>query len=806
MLQSNSAFLLSVFTEAEQDGETLVLNLGTLNDLAAFDRSFLLAFEDAPYRDDLFFRVEEDGVILARLELLPVGPILRFSKTLDPTEELGFNPRAGIEDQIAALAEFAPSHVTNPRQTPGRAKSTYGGYRITIGHNARRGRDRALNIDKVLKARRAGRRGLAKRIRAARAWHQSGEGKKWHQAQARYQKQHSSVIKDMQSFLAEMTTRRFHKGWGECVIEKNFDKVESQPVHLRAFMSGKDLALGEMSLFFFDQDDAVQVVKAHEVLSRAALDEMAAVFQFKNQAAREKAAGEVQAGGGTIARQGMKALVLTSKTTPTEIAAFVKIIGKYGGSRIRESQRNAVLDEVVLHRLAQRTAEQFEYTSIEEMPCGAVYVERESGEVVVSVCEHLLTDEQVNVLKESFCTNGQTLRVFEDHYDPMRMLRECVLSTAVEGEETVQVGPRSWIVDDERLVFYSPRTKTVRVLYLGEVEKRYITLWTVSWGQDEEESFTDEKEAREFAKRLRDGEDERPRIHKTKMLDPKLWSVESLKEMSPGGLQDMLHDMGYPNVSDSEVERLRLAALQSKDKLRRRIEQDTAGRVIPLMLDALYAALMESKKADKQISKKHKVQSVGTNRRNKKSVESKKAVAEKLSEQTDDTLDEIGGAEKSTDTSDQIQAEKISTIVEEEPKVEIVEAEQEPVVPVPIEESITEKVEPPKTEPKEPPAPSEVATVEKQQQDIHIHLDTPQPPAPVPVPVASSEIIEAVKAIAEKPVNVKLEQPMQIHVNVSSGKTAPRVYVSKKNPDGTISMESREAEDTEETKELTDGE
>jgi len=617
MIQTSSPFLSSVFTGAEQEGEALVLNLSALHDLEVFDKDFLIAFEDSLNRDDVYFRVEEDGVLLAELSLRGDDPILRFTKVDDPTSVLGFNPRATIEEQVQSIAEQSSSHVTQSRKTPGRAKSTYGGYRFVIGSNSRQNRNRALDPARSLKAKRASRRGLAKRIRAARKWHQGTEGKTWHKAQARYQQQHSSVIKSMTNFISEHRNFRFHKGNGTCIIEQEFDDIEMQPVSLRAYPSGRDLFLGEVTLFFFNKDNELHLVDSREVVALAdkknTLDEkefMTVTFdpseigapgyslrkykkeqgtvpwnvhQFfsrdeRKEAAR-KVASRIQAasadprlsqqlwhrvvykGERRYKKEGMEfelfmqgildgvgpakqgrgnrhdAQIYVSgnrepvpveiknshKTTfrVTELGADAKkgeiseiivhrhpsdddpentdqievymveprsitvgtpekkgwqsdqrrIVANIKGLKpiasFHENVFNGVrdLEATTVHTIAEQLSAKFAFDQVEDMPSGAVYVERETGDVVISVNEHLLTDEQLGVLQEQFCKlEGQKPRVFEDHYDPMRILRECALSCAASGYNVEQIGPRSWVIDEKRIVFYSPKSGMIRLM------------------------------------------------------------------------------------------------------------------------------------------------------------------------------------------------------------------------------------------------------------------------------------------------------------------------------------------------------
>jgi len=695
MIFTSSPFLSSVFTEAEQDGEALVLNLTQVHDLTSFDRAFLLAFEDALDRDDIFFRVEEDGVILAHLQLLDDQPVLRFTKVEDPSDYLGFNPRASIEEQVQSLAEagryqthlrgkpyvrvtftpaggarrrtiwglkikegsefvqyrvytkdgemrdeivfakkgkdlvelparmnlhygefelaeslreVAPSHVSQSRKTPGRTKSTYGGYRFVIGGNQRRTRDRAMNVDKVLKAKRASRRGLAKRIRAARAWHKGNEGKRWHKAQARYQQDHSSFVKDMANFLKERSDRRFHKGVGVCNSERPrvFAKVEEQPVHLRAFTTGKDLCLGEMTLFLFDPDNNLHLVEGRDILTLAEKEFFGVSFdpeeigapgyslrryrkekggvpwnihhffprdvrkaaaakafkrierangdpelrrrlwkkvvykgerRYKKEGLRfeeivqeildgvgpekpgpdKRHDSQVRVTGGAVPVEVKNSRKTTFKVTELEasrgrgevsdivvhrhpnpddpgkdqidiymveprairvdtpekkgrqeqqrrIVANIKSLVPVGTVYEDFQRVERVLDELTVHDFFTAAAEHFGFESREEMPCGVVYADRETGEQVVSICEHLLTDNHLDILEEAVTENEEEeVRVFEDHYDPMRILRECALSDATVGAIVQPVGPRAWMVDETRIVFYAPKAKTIRV-------------------------------------------------------------------------------------------------------------------------------------------------------------------------------------------------------------------------------------------------------------------------------------------------------------------------------------------------------
>lgn len=474
MIVTASPYLKSLLASGKEVREGIAFPLRQVTDVADFEARFTTLFEQPVTDESPFYRIEENGVILAWLtytldEEDGPTPAILFKQVEDPTPYLGYNPADLFENQVKQLAEFTASSVTNPHKS-GRLQRVVGGYRFTVGQRQKKDRSRAMNVDKYLAGKRAGRRGLATRIQKAKQWHQSFAGRQMHNAQARYQSQTKEAVERYASFLSEHIYRRFHKGTGVIDIAQPFHRVEDQPVNLRVFMSGLDLALGETSVFVFDKNNSLSVFPAKTIVQQARIDEGAVLYRFPDAETRDRVQQIVAELGFDVLSRDDNGMWLRY-TQQDAVNDAVRTIQSHGGKQIELTERDIVdIDESHLHESLMDISSRFGYGMLEQMPCGMVYIERQSGEVVVSVCEHLLTKAQLEALRTHFKLEPEEeIKVYEDLYDPKRMLRECTLSVATEGTDIQQVGPRSWAIDGNRIALYSPLSKFVRVYPLNEI-------------------------------------------------------------------------------------------------------------------------------------------------------------------------------------------------------------------------------------------------------------------------------------------------------------------------------------------------
>lgn len=166
-----------------------------------------------------FYRVESPDQPVLVLELDAQLERARLFSTNDPARYLGSDPRTEFVDDAPKLHERggagggmarAPSwdhqstvkplsHEATSRSVigkphkPGEGQtSPYGGFRIHVGGDPKaraRNRKPRMDMQRALQNKRNARRGLAKRVRAAKEWHASPDGERLHRAMARYNKQ-----------------------------------------------------------------------------------------------------------------------------------------------------------------------------------------------------------------------------------------------------------------------------------------------------------------------------------------------------------------------------------------------------------------------------------------------------------------------------------------------------------------------------------------------------------------------------------------------------------------------------------------
>lgn len=150
------------------------------------------------------YRFEPDGIIIADV----TDENITLWKTTDPERYLGFDPRRSILDHLEklttvatdspALFEYSYSTPSSVRQRrggttrtggrPGTARRVVGGFRFQTGGKKAVGR-RAKNKEKSVAAKRVGRRGLARRIAAAKKWHRGSQGARYHRALGDYNRE-----------------------------------------------------------------------------------------------------------------------------------------------------------------------------------------------------------------------------------------------------------------------------------------------------------------------------------------------------------------------------------------------------------------------------------------------------------------------------------------------------------------------------------------------------------------------------------------------------------------------------------------
>lgn len=197
-------------------------------------RSFVVRYEDVQRRlsgglqaltsfmeegpDGRFFRVESPDRPVLILELDDQLQRARLYATEVPERFLGHDPRAEFVDRLDERGGAgggmvrAPSwdHQTTVRPLkhtsvspsvqekagkPGEGiTSPYGGFKIHVGGDPQaraRNRKPRLDMERALQNKRNAKRGLAKRVKAAKDWHASPAGERLHKAMGRYNAQHN---------------------------------------------------------------------------------------------------------------------------------------------------------------------------------------------------------------------------------------------------------------------------------------------------------------------------------------------------------------------------------------------------------------------------------------------------------------------------------------------------------------------------------------------------------------------------------------------------------------------------------------
>jgi len=167
------------------------------------DKLFQLFEEPVGLGCSYLYRFEPDGIIIADV----TDEAITLWKTTDPERYLGFDPRRSVLDHLNRLTvgsdsrplwEYSYSTPASVRQRrggttrtggrPGSARRVVGGFRFQVGGKAARDRQ-PKQKEKQVAARRVGRRGLARRIAAAKKWHQSSQGARYHRALGDYNRE-----------------------------------------------------------------------------------------------------------------------------------------------------------------------------------------------------------------------------------------------------------------------------------------------------------------------------------------------------------------------------------------------------------------------------------------------------------------------------------------------------------------------------------------------------------------------------------------------------------------------------------------
>ena len=166
-----------------------------LRDLAMARRQGFAAWRDLVLAWDDAFGLGLPGGVSGASDSDVARAMARF-KFSSP---LGFSPGAGwavyesLEERGGAGAheEASKSVIGKPRKS-GEQTSPYGGFRIHVGGDPQaraRNRKPRMDMQRAMQNKRNARRGLAKRVRAAKEWHASPDGERLHRALGRYNKQ-----------------------------------------------------------------------------------------------------------------------------------------------------------------------------------------------------------------------------------------------------------------------------------------------------------------------------------------------------------------------------------------------------------------------------------------------------------------------------------------------------------------------------------------------------------------------------------------------------------------------------------------
>jgi|GEM_PF-457809 len=210
------------------------------------------------------YRLEPDGILIADV----TEETITLWKTNDPGRYLGFDPRENILDHLQKMGksgvvllgrkdlrstvgsdsrsifenEPTPASVRQRRggtyRTGGKAgpaRTVVRGFRFQVGGKKARGRQ-AKNKEKQAAAKRVGKRGLARRISAAKKWHRSSRGAAYHRALGDYNRESM--------------------------------KLRSQGLSKRLFENGLDYFFGDPVLWALDsRSQGVRTVAAGDLIS-----------------------------------------------------------------------------------------------------------------------------------------------------------------------------------------------------------------------------------------------------------------------------------------------------------------------------------------------------------------------------------------------------------------------------------------------------------------------------------------------------------------------------------------------------------
>jgi len=186
----------------------------------------LTTFMEGPGQGGRYFRVEHPQKPVIICELDDETQRARLFASADPVRHLGFDPRSEFVDTDPVFersgfgahlpgpmahvpGQRAASHAHMSATTPvpdttaphkavemavkaaqvgekrsGEVMTYYTGFRIHTGHN--KNRCPRKDIQRALQNKQNAKRGLAKRVRAAKDWHRSPEGERLHRALGRY--------------------------------------------------------------------------------------------------------------------------------------------------------------------------------------------------------------------------------------------------------------------------------------------------------------------------------------------------------------------------------------------------------------------------------------------------------------------------------------------------------------------------------------------------------------------------------------------------------------------------------------------
>lgn len=154
----------------------------------------LVSFMEGPI-NGRYYRVEDPGAPVIILEVDEDYGVL-FA-TENPGAYIGHDPRNEFVDTI--ITEEFSSQVGAPRKPGEGQTSPYGGFRIHVGANQTRKprKDMIRSVQNKLNAK----RGLAKRVAAAKDWHRSPAGARLHRALGRYNARNNMKVESLTTWV-----------------------------------------------------------------------------------------------------------------------------------------------------------------------------------------------------------------------------------------------------------------------------------------------------------------------------------------------------------------------------------------------------------------------------------------------------------------------------------------------------------------------------------------------------------------------------------------------------------------------------